>query len=195
MRVQFSSGEPYDRVAHSGGLAVICGPKEATWDWSQDPAILGGLAAASGSSCLWSRPDCTTGREGRGDDGRGREARKPGRPRRPDGAEREALWLALQPPADAPSSREEERQKCHPGWAPPSVSSPPVRSLPKAPREVAGAGGLSPDVSLESEGRDSSGSFLIRYYSKTILHRNVEVAWAFGGTHRLKRHIAPWEER
>lgn len=51
-----------------------------------------------------------------------------------------------------------------------------MRSLPQAPRDGGGAGGLSLDVSLESEGRDSSGSFLIWAYSKTILHRNAEVA-------------------
>lgn len=46
------------------------------------------------------------------------------------------------PPADIPSSMEEMRQECHPGLAPPSILSSPVRSLLKAPREVGGAGGL-----------------------------------------------------
>lgn len=51
-----------------------------------------------------------------------------------------------------------------------------MRSLPQAPRDGEGPAVSPLDVSLESEGRDSSGSFLIWAHSKTILHRNVEVA-------------------
>lgn len=108
---------------------------------------------------------------------------KPGGGRRenqhdPEGApgdEREGPGLAKQLPTDIPSWMEEEHPECHPRLLPPSILSSPVPSLPRLPGRWEGLA-VSPDVSLESEGRDSSGSFLRRYSSETICIEMLLVA-------------------
>lgn len=75
-------------------------------------------------------------------------------PRRPECGEREELQLPLQPQADIFSYREEKCQQCHPELAAPSILSFQGRWEGLA---------ISRDISLKSEGHESSGSFLIEY--------------------------------
>lgn len=136
-------GEPcYAGVAHPAGLAVIYGPQRGHWGLFLGPRPSGRPHCSLRKQLPLKLPRLHHWEEGRGDGRRGREARK--------SASRGGLVVmrgggcgaALQPPAGTPSSREEEQQECHPGRAPPSCSSPPVRSLgPWVPAEGSEGGG------------------------------------------------------
>lgn len=77
--------------------------------------------------------------------------------KRPGGGEREGWLLTLQPPADIPFYREENRQECHSGLAPPSIIFP--SAVPARLQERWEGLAVSPDVSLESEGMTHQGHF------------------------------------
>lgn len=140
------------------GLTVIYGPKEATWVCSLDPVIGEASLQPQEAAAKWSCLDCTTKKEGR--EGLRKEG---GREKllgfkRPGGGEREGWWLTLQPPADIPFYREENRQGCHSGLAPPSILSSLVQSLQGS--KGGGRGWRSPLTSaLKVRGMTHRGHF------------------------------------